>query len=118
MAQFDEHAPQYKCCCGCCHVRVSLLKTRRENIIFQIGGLIIAVLMFVGSIIDIIIAAVNHRSVVVPVIGIALSLAVSVLLLMGILREIPRLMIPAIVVMVCVQFVKQNTSIRSLKSSC
>jgi len=89
MVQFDSHAPQYKCCCGCCHVRT--------------GGLIIAVLTFVGSIVNIINvvkAGAHGQSAVIPIIGVALSLAVAVLLLVGILKEIPKLMIPAIVIMI------------------
>ncbi len=74
--------------------------------------------MVVVSIINLIVAAAQHHSVVYPVIGTAVSVTVSVLLLVGILKEIPRLMLPAIVIMVCAQFVKQNTSVRSLESSC
>jgi len=83
---FDDNAPQYRCCCGACHSRT--------------GALIIAILMVVGSIASLIQAIAGGHSVVYSILAVALSLAMSVLLLIGILREIPVLMIPAMVIMV------------------
>jgi hypothetical protein len=64
------------------------------------GGIIIAVLVVVGSIINLITTVSSDSNVAMTVIGLILAIAVAVLLLMGILREMPILMIPAIVIMV------------------
>jgi len=83
---FDDNAPQYRCCCGACHSRT--------------GALIIAILMVIGSLISMINAIAGGHSVVYSILGVALSLLMSVLLLVGILKEMPVLMIPSMVIMV------------------
>ena len=64
----------------------------------QTGALIIAILLVIGAIASMIDSAVNG-AYGTGIVGLLLSGAIAVLLLIGILKEIPVLMIPAMVIM-------------------
>jgi len=88
MAMFNHNAAKYRCCCTGCHSRT--------------GAIIIAVLALVASIVGLIDALVVGYTAVhygYAMVSVGLSLAISILLLVGILHELPVLMLPAIIIM-------------------
>ena len=85
---------QFRCCCGTCHVRVSIPCLFAT--VLQTGALIIAVLMLITALASLIEAA-NGSAIATSILGMALSTAVAVLLIMGVQRKRPLLLFPAMV---------------------
>jgi hypothetical protein len=100
MTQFDTNAPQYRCCCKCCHVRVGLLLTNSKITILQIGGLIIGILMLASINLYIASSFGGIPHLIVSVVFGSMTFIAGVLLIVGIMKERPLLLFPAIIIMV------------------